>query len=97
MEEFWKSALTYCGSAAIAGVLGYVIYPQIISSPYLKNLTHNELFALMSLLIVVTFAICAMLINATTKRRAGGNTVVIKSSTIHGSVRAGDNGTDKSK
>lgn len=97
MEEFWKASLKYCGSAAIAGLLGYTVYPQVISSPYLKNLTHTELFALHCLLVVVTFALCLALINAGTKRSTGtgNNSVNIKTSTIHGSVRVGNNTTHK--
>lgn len=97
MDEFWKSAVKYCGSAALAGLLGYTVYPQIISSPYLKNLTHTELFALMCLLGVVTFALCVALINAGTKGRSGSNTVNIKGSTVHGSVRAGNDTNNSPK
>lgn len=97
MEELWKPALKYCGSAALAGLLGYTIYPQIITSPYLKNLTHTELFALLSLVVVATFCLCIVLINIVTKRGSGSNIVNIKNSTVHGPVRAGDSTTHKSK
>ena len=96
MDEFWKSAVKYCGSAALAGLLGYTVYPQIISSPYLINLTHTELFALMCLLVIVTFALSVALINST-KGRSGSNTVTIKGSTVHSSVRAGNDTNHSSR
>lgn len=97
MEEFWKVALRYCGSGAVAGLVGWTIYPQILSSPFLKNLTHNELFALMCLIVVATFALCVALISVGTKPKHSGNTLSMKGSTVHGSVRVGDNHNEKSK
>lgn len=95
MDAFWKNALKYGCSVTIAGLVCYTIYPQIIASPYLKNLTHNELFVLMGLIVIVVFGLCIALINKGSKRPAGNNTVNIKGSTVHGSVRAGNNTTNK--
>jgi len=97
MEGFWTSAVKYCGIAAVAGFVGYSVYPQIIASPHLKNLTHTELFALLALIVIVVFGLCLALVNAGTKRSPGNNTVTIKGSTVHGSVQAGNNTTRESK
>jgi ABC-type sugar transport system permease subunit len=97
MEGFWTSAVKYCGIAAVAGFVGYSVYPQIIASPYLKNLTHTELFALLGLIVIVVFGLCLALINAGAKRSLGNNTVNIKGSKVHGSVRAGNNTTRENK
>ncbi|MDH0747968.1 hypothetical protein N5D61_16680 [Pseudomonas sp. GD03842] len=97
MDEFWKSALKYCGSAALAGLLGWTIYPQVLSSPYLKNLTHGELFGLLCLIVVATFVLCVTLINIGTKSKLHGNNLTMKGSVIHGSVQVGDNNSEKSK
>lgn len=91
MEGFWTGALKYGGITTVAGFVGYTIYPQIIASPYLKNLTHTELFALLSLIVIMVFGLCLALVNAGTKRSPGNNTVNIKGSTVHGSVQAGNN------
>lgn len=97
MEGFWTSAVKYCGITAVAGFVGYSVYPQIIASPLLKNLTHTELFALLALIVIVVFGLCLALVNAGTKRSPGNNTVTIKDSTVHGSVQAGNNTTRESK
>lgn len=91
MDELWKSAVKYCGIAAVAGFIGYTVYPQIIASPYLKNLTHTELFALLSLIVVVVFGLCLALVNAGIKRSPDSNSVNIRGTTIHGNVQAGNN------
>lgn len=97
MEGFWTSAVKYCGITAVAGFVGYSVYPQIIASPHLKNLTHTELFALLALIVILVFGLCLALVNAGTKRSPGNNTVTIKGSTVHGSVQAGNNTTRESK
>jgi ABC-type sugar transport system permease subunit len=91
MDEFWRDVVKYCGIAAVAGFVGYKVYPQIITSPYLKNLTHTELFALLGLIVIVVFGLCLTLVNAGTKRNPKNNTVTITGSTVHGNVQAGNN------
>lgn len=91
MDKFWRDVVKYCGIAAVAGFVGYKVYPQIITSPYLKNLTHTELFALLGLIVIVVFGLCLALVNAGTKRNPENNTVNIKGSTVHGNVQAGSN------
>lgn len=91
MEGFWIGAIKYCGIAAVAGLVGYKVYPQIITSPHLKNLTHTELFVLLCLIVIVVFGLCLALVNAGIKHRRGSNTVNIKRSTVHGNVQAGNN------
>ncbi|THJ33511.1 hypothetical protein E8K88_09535 [Lampropedia aestuarii] len=94
MEGFWIGALKYCGSTALAGFVGYTVYPQIIASSHLKNLTHSELFALMGLIVLATFGLCLAVINTSIKRGSGSkNSIKIKGSTIHGNVQAGNNNT----
>lgn len=95
MEGFWIGALRYCGSTAVAGLVAYTIYPQILASPYLKNLTHSELLALMALVVVAAFFLCLAIINAGIKRSQGNNTITLKRSTVHGNVQAGNNSTYK--
>ncbi|SDT06090.1 hypothetical protein SAMN05216198_3550 [Halopseudomonas litoralis] len=73
MEGFWIGAVKYCGITAVAGLVGYTIYPQIIASPYLKNLTHTELFALLVLIVIMVFGLCLALVNAGSKRSPGNN------------------------
>lgn len=97
MDELWRGAVKYCGIAAVAGFVGYKVYPQIIASPYLKNLTHTELFVLLVLIVVVVFGLCLVLVNAGTKRSPGNNTVSIKGSTVHGNVQAGNNTSRKNR
>lgn len=97
MDELWRGAVKYCGIAAVAGLVGYTVYPQIIASPYLKNLTHTELFALLVLIVIVVFGLCLALVNAGTKRSSGNNTVNIKGSTVHGKVQAGNNTSHENK
>lgn len=97
MEGFWAGAVKYCGISAVAGFVGYTVYPQIIASPYLKNLTHTELFALMALIVVVVFGLCLALVNAGLKPKAGSNTVNLKRTTVHGNVQAGNNTTYEKK
>lgn len=92
MEGFWIGAVKYCGITAVAGLVGYTIYPQIIASPYLKNLTHTELFALFALIVIMVFGLCLALVNAGS-RSPGNNTVKIKGSIVHGNVQAGNNTT----
>lgn len=96
MERFWIGALKYCGSTAVAGLVAYTVYPRIIDSPHLKNLTHSELFALMALVLLTTFGICLAVINASIKRSTGNNSISLKDSTVHGNVRAGNNNTYRS-
>jgi ABC-type sugar transport system permease subunit len=91
MNELWMGVVKYCGIAALAGFVGYTIYPQIIASPYLKNLTHTELFALLGLIVIVVFGLCLALVNAGTKRSLGNNMINIKGSTVHGNIQAGNN------
>lgn len=91
MDELWRDVVKYCGIAAVAGFVGYKVYPQIITSPYLKNLTHTELFAILGLIVIVVFGLCLALVNAGTKRNPKNNTVNIKGSTVHGNVQAGNN------
>lgn len=93
MEGFWIGALKYCGSTAVAGLVAYTVYPQIIGSPYLKNLTHNELFALMGLVVLATFGLCLSVINAGIKRSTGNKSIILKGSTVHGNVQVGNNNT----
>lgn len=93
MEGFWIGAVKYCGITAVAGFVGYAIYPQIIASPYLKNLTHTELFALLALIVIMVFGLCLALVNAGVKSSPGNNTVKIKGSIVHGNVQAGNNTT----
>lgn len=93
MDAFWIGALKYCGSTAVAGLVAYTVYPQIITSPHLKNLTHNELLALMGLVVLATFGLCFALINAGIKRSTGNNSISLKGSTVHGNVQAGNNNT----
>ncbi|WP_035481559.1 hypothetical protein [Gallaecimonas xiamenensis] len=97
MEGFWTGAVKYCGIAAVAGFVGWKVYPQMIGSPYLKNLTHTELFALLALIVIVVFGLCLVLVNAGTKRGPGNNTVTITESTVHGDVQAGNNTTPDNK
>jgi ABC-type sugar transport system permease subunit len=97
MDEFWSGAVKYCGIAGVAGFLGYTVYPQIVASPYLKNLTHTELFALLGLIVIMVFGLCLALVNAGAKRSPGNNTVNIKGSTVHGSVQAGNNTSRENK
>ncbi|MEJ5904565.1 hypothetical protein V7V80_07725 [Pseudomonas kermanshahensis] len=61
--------------------------------PYLKNLTHTELFSLLGLIVIVVFGVCLALINASRKPAAGSNTINIEGSTVHGNVQAGNNTT----
>lgn len=91
MNELWKGAVKYCGISAVAGFVGYTVYPQIIASPYLKNLTHTELFSLLGLIVIVVFGLCLALVNAGARRGPGNNTVNIKGSTVRGNVQAGNN------
>lgn len=93
MERFWIGALRYCGSTAVAGLVAYTTYPKILASPYLKNLTHSELLALIALVVVATFFLCLAIINAGIKRSQGNNTITLKRSTVHGNVQAGNNTT----
>ncbi|WP_410481647.1 hypothetical protein ACJ70E_08025 [Pseudomonas plecoglossicida] len=95
MDEFWIHAVKVCGSGAIAGLLGYTVWPSIIASPYLEKLSPPLLFALLIMLMLVTFITCLALIKVASGRSAGNNTVNIKGSTIHGSVQAGNNTHDK--
>lgn len=97
MDGFWKGTVKYCGIAAVAGFVGYTVYPQIIASPHLKNLTHTELFALLALIVIVVFGLCLALVNAGATRSPGNNTVNIKGSTVHGNVQAGDNASRENK
>lgn len=97
MNELWMGVVKYCGIAALAGFVGYTVYPQIIASPYLKNLTHTELFALLGLIVIVVFGLCLALVNAGAKHRPGNNMVNIKGSTVHGSVQAGNNTSRENK
>ena len=53
MDELWNGVVKYCGITAVAGFVGYTVYPLIIASPYLKNLTHTELFTLLGLCCVI--------------------------------------------
>ncbi|WP_131183099.1 hypothetical protein [Stutzerimonas kirkiae] len=91
MEGFWTGAVKYGGITTVAGFVGYTVYPQIIASPYLKNLTHTELFALLSLIVIVVFGLCLALVNAAVKRNPENNTINIKGSTVHGNIQAGNN------
>ena len=91
MEGFWIGAAKYCGITAVAGFVGYTIYPQIIASPYLKNLTHTELFALLALIVIMVFGLCLALVNASFKSSPGNNTLKIKGSIVHGNVQVGNN------
>ncbi|MFR0672099.1 hypothetical protein ACLUUI_03815 [Enterobacterales bacterium AW_CKDN230030176-1A_HGKHYDSX7] len=93
MEGFWTAVIKACGIACVAGFLCFIIYPQVITSPYLKNLTHTELFALLGLIVIVVFGVCLALINASRKPTAGSNTINIEGSTVHGNVQAGNNTT----
>lgn len=97
MNELWTGAVKYCGIAAVAGLVGYTVYPQVIASPYLKNLTHTELFALLGLIVIVVFGLCLALVNAGAKRSPGNNTVDIKNSTVRGNVQAGNNTSRENK
>lgn len=97
MEGFWAGAVKYCGISAVAAFVGYTVYPQIIASPYLKNLTHTELFALLALIVVVVFGLCLALVNAAIKPKAGSNIVNLRRTTVHGNVQAGNNTTYKKK
>ena len=91
MDELWRVVVKYCGIAAVAGFVGYTVYPQIIASSHLKNLTHTELFALLGLIVIVVFGLCLALVNAGTKRSPENNTINIKGSTVHGNVQVGNN------
>ena len=91
MEKFWIGAMKYCGSTAVAGLVAYTVYPQIIASPHLKNLTHNELLTLMGLVVLTTFGLCLAVINTGIKRSTGNNSISLNRSTVHGNVRAGNN------
>ncbi len=97
MEGFWAVVVKACGTAGVAAFLGFIVYPQIITSPYLKNLTHTEVFALFGLIAVVVFGVCMALISASRKRAQGSNTINVKGSTVHGNVRAGNNTTREQK
>ncbi len=97
MEGFWTGAVKYCGIAAVAGFVGYAVYPHIIASPHLKNLTHTELFTLLCLIVIVVFGLCLALVNAGAKRGPSNNSVNIKGSTVHGNVQAGNNTTRENK
>lgn len=97
MEGFWTVVVKACGIAGVAAFLGFIVYPQIITSPYLKNLTHTELFALFGLIAIVVFGVCLALISASRKHAPGSNTVNIKGSTVHGNVQSGNNTTREQK
>jgi hypothetical protein len=97
MEGVWGSAIKYCGVSALAALVGYTVYPQIIASPYLKNLTHVELFILLALIVIVVFILCLVLVNAGIQRAAGSNIVNVKNSSVRGDVRAGNNTTNEKK
>lgn len=97
MKGFWTVVVKACGIVGVAAFVGFTVYPQLITSPYLKNLTHTELFALFGLITVVVFGLCLALINASRKPAPGNNTVNIKGSTVHGNVQAGDNTTRDNK
>lgn len=97
MEGFWAGAVKYCGISAVSAFVGYTVYPQIIASPYLKNLTHTELFGLLALIVLVTFGLCLALVNAGLKPKPGSNTVTLKATTVHGNVQAGNNTTYEKK
>ena len=62
MEKLWQSAVKYCGITSVAGFFGYRFYPQIIGFLHLKNLTHTELFVLLSLIVVIVFNLCVILV-----------------------------------
>lgn len=62
MEGVWTGVLKYGRITTVAGLVGYTVYPQIIASPCLKNLTHTELFALLSLNTMVVFGFCLALV-----------------------------------
>ena len=62
MEKLWQSAVKYFGIITVAGFVGYKVYPQIIGFLHLKNLTHTELFVIFSLIVVIVFNLCVILI-----------------------------------
>jgi hypothetical protein len=91
MDDFWKSVAKKSAGVAAAGVISYKIYPLVLESPYLKNLTHTELLIVIGLIVLLVFGLCLALVNVSTERSPGNNTVNIKGSTVYGNVRAGNN------
>lgn len=97
MENFWSAALKYGGSATVGAFVAYSVYPSIISSPILKNLNSNQLFALLCLTAVLTFFICVFLIGLVKNKPQGGNVINVSRSKVRGGITGGNRNSGKAE